>query len=816
MKTLLRFKRVKVLLLLLMLSASAMAQTTATVTVLGGEQSIGGVWDNGDLTITINNTLSRTVSYGQFSTPESVASGLAAVIARECYGVASAKADGAKITFHLRYASAAPISITSGTSHWDTGHFAGPSFSFGSQQTVNPTNLTLVGSTGELIPPNTPVGLTAHIAQNAATGSIEFYDRGRLLGTSGISGAQASFTTPLLEAGAHELYAKYTGDGSYASSTSNTVYATAANHSGPAVNTSVYRYTITTDGSDSSDGTISGYAVNGNVLAYYDSIMGKWSLGYDSLNRLSSGVIQSGALLSQVQPYFCWSYDSFGNRWSQVNSSQSFSVSSGSSCQSGGTLTQTLTNYDGNNRITSTNAPNYTAYPLYDNGGNMTNDGRNVYLYDAEGRVCAVQAPPVISGMPIVMQQYIYDAEGRRVAKGTISSWSCNTDTNGFVQTVAYVDGPDDQQMTEMSVAVNGAMSWVHTNVTAGGKLVATYQNDNGGTTPETGNLHFALLDWLGTKRLQTSHDGTYDNSWRSLPFGDVPPSPPGGSYSTPDATEQHFTGKERDTESGLDYFGARYYSSSMGRFMSPDWSIKISPIPYGRLGDPQSLNLYAYVRNNPLSMVDRDGHNWFKDFANGLADSTYRPLVQAASHPIATAQAVGSAVAHPIATGQAIGTAVKNTVVAAAHGDGRAIGQIVGTAVSAVATGGAIKGVSAGIQAIRGASVAGAIGEGIVTTEQTVTLFRAVDATELQSIRSTGSFLPSPNGTEYKGFFFSQQSAEQFGAQQAAMGGPETSVVSGTAPADLVNSSPAHSAATEGPGVLIHNDNLPQVTPHE
>lgn len=66
------------------------------------------------------------------------------------------------------------------------------------------------------------------------------------------------------------------------------------------------------------------------------------------------------------------------------------------------------------------------------------------------------------------------------------------------------------------------------------------------------------------------------------------------------------------------------------------------------------------------------------------------------------------------------------------------------------------------------------------------------------------------------RGTYASQQSAEQFGAQQAAMGGLETSVVSGTAPADLVNGSPAHSAATEGPGVLIHNDNLPQVTPHE
>ena len=68
-------------------------------------------------------------------------------------------------------------------------------------------------------------------------------------------------------------------------------------------------------------------------------------------------------------------------------------------------------------------------------------------------------------------------------------------------------------------------------------------------------------------------------------------------------------TGKERDTESGNDYFMARYYSSAMGRFMSPDWSAKAEPVPYAKLDDPQSLNLYVYLENNPLTRVDADGH---------------------------------------------------------------------------------------------------------------------------------------------------------------------------------------------------------------
>jgi RHS repeat-associated protein len=158
-------------------------------------------------------------------------------------------------------------------------------------------------------------------------------------------------------------------------------------------------------------------------------------------------------------------------------------------------------------------------------------------------------------------------------------------------------------------------------------------------------------------------------------------------------ATEQHYTGKERDSESGLDYFGARYYASNMGRWMSPDWSKNADPIPYADLGDPQSLNLYMYGGNNPLSDIDFDGHNWFTQFAQGLADSTYRPLVQIVEHPIATAQGIGNAIEHPIVTGKAIGSAVVGTVEAAAHGDGRAIGQIVGTVGMAVAGGALARG---------------------------------------------------------------------------------------------------------------------------
>jgi RHS repeat-associated protein len=82
--------------------------------------------------------------------------------------------------------------------------------------------------------------------------------------------------------------------------------------------------------------------------------------------------------------------------------------------------------------------------------------------------------------------------------------------------------------------------------------------------------------------------------------------------------TPSRSTGKERDSESGNDYFGARYYSSAMGRFMSPDWAAKAEPVPYAKLDNPQTLNLYAYMRNNPLGGTDPDGHcDWCQKLWN-------------------------------------------------------------------------------------------------------------------------------------------------------------------------------------------------------
>jgi RHS repeat-associated protein len=211
----------------------------------------------------------------------------------------------------------------------------------------------------------------------------------------------------------------------------------------------------------------------------------------------------------------------------------------------------------------------------YDSAGDLQNDGVNTYTYDAEGRVATVNGTTT----------YVYDAEGRRVAK----------ESSGAV-TASY---EFDQGGREIAV-VNGSGQWQYSNLYAGAASFATY--DAAGT-------RFQLVDALGSRRVQGHTDGTAGLNCFNYPFGD------GLSCTGPDedATKLHFTGKERDSETGFangnDNFGARYYGAGLGRFLTPDWAARPTAVPYAVFGDPQSLNLYAYVRNDPVTHVDADGH---------------------------------------------------------------------------------------------------------------------------------------------------------------------------------------------------------------
>jgi RHS repeat-associated protein len=216
----------------------------------------------------------------------------------------------------------------------------------------------------------------------------------------------------------------------------------------------------------------------------------------------------------------------------------------------------------------------------YDCVGNIVRDLSNgTYAYDAENRqvaYCPGQWNPTLCTTTWATGNtvYSYDGEGRRVQEKR---------SDGTVATFVY---------------------------DAGGQLAAEY----GTPMPAAGTVYLTV-DNLGSTRLLTDGSGAPVSRMDYLPFGGPTPSSLGGrsnvlenaahTYFGDGGVPLKFTGKERDSETGLDYFGARYFSSAQGRFTSPD-GVFFDQDP----SDPQSWNLYSYVRNNPLRFRDLTGRS--------------------------------------------------------------------------------------------------------------------------------------------------------------------------------------------------------------
>ena len=221
------------------------------------------------------------------------------------------------------------------------------------------------------------------------------------------------------------------------------------------------------------------------------------------------------------------------------------------------------------------------------------------WSYDAAGNIIGANN----AGTSVAL---LYDAEDRQVAYCYPYTANC-VNTPGPGVTVYYYDG--EGQRVEQIDPTTGTTVFVYD---AFGELVADY----GGSAMPSSGTEYATVDDVGTTRLVTDSQGSVLERHDFEPFGHELMGTEGGWRSsvagygvTPTSVRQQFTGKERDGETGLDYFGARYFSSAQGRWTSPDWSPIPRPVPYATLADPQTFNLYSYVRNNPLGRTDPDGH---------------------------------------------------------------------------------------------------------------------------------------------------------------------------------------------------------------
>jgi RHS repeat-associated protein len=128
--------------------------------------------------------------------------------------------------------------------------------------------------------------------------------------------------------------------------------------------------------------------------------------------------------------------------------------------------------------------------------------------------------------------------------------------------------------------------------VFAMGRGVATRVN---GPVPYAG-CYLPLGDHLDSLHVLANCSGTEVQRLTYLPFGETHTN-----AGTVDFDQYRFTGQERDPETGLYYYKARYYNPRLGRFISPDPLVSNS-------ANPQTLNRYSYVRNNPLRFRDPTG----------------------------------------------------------------------------------------------------------------------------------------------------------------------------------------------------------------
>ena len=294
---------------------------------------------------------------------------------------------------------------------------------------------------------------------------------------------------------------------------------------------------------------------NGNVMGVTNNrdATRSQAFTYDALNRILTATASTYA----TSPTHCWgeSYvfdnNTSGGAWGNLTNINVASTAYNGCTQEA--LSQSVT------------SSNQFSGFCYDAAGNLLAEsacGNPTYNYNAKNQLTST------AGV-----SYTYDPTGSRVEKssGTL-----------------YWYGPDNNVLEE----TNLSFVLISEYVFLGGQRIARRDS--------SGDVFYYFADHLGTSRVlaeipsgQTTATLCYDADF--YPFGGE------RAYTNTCAQNYKFAGKERDSESGLDNFLARYNSSSMGRFMSPD------PLG-GKRVDPQTLNKYSYVRNNPLTFTDPTG----------------------------------------------------------------------------------------------------------------------------------------------------------------------------------------------------------------
>ncbi|MEK6843731.1 MAG: RHS repeat-associated core domain-containing protein, partial [Candidatus Micrarchaeota archaeon] len=208
---------------------------------------------------------------------------------------------------------------------------------------------------------------------------------------------------------------------------------------------------------------------------------------------------------------------------------------------------------------------NLTQSFVYDSNGNTIQDQNNFYEYNSFNQLSKIR---IGNSTGAIISEYLYDPDGNRIRKlDKIKNETTFYFSQNFQQTL------------------NSTGRFNTTYYFDGSTMVARKDSD--------GKKYFYHPDHLGSTTLVTYESGAIIEETNYKPFGEV---------LTDGKSKYLYTGKEKDSESGLMYYGARYYNPGIGRFVQADSMISN---PY----DPQSLNRYSYVLNNPYKFVDKKGN---------------------------------------------------------------------------------------------------------------------------------------------------------------------------------------------------------------
>jgi|GEM_PF-1824397 len=241
-----------------------------------------------------------------------------------------------------------------------------------------------------------------------------------------------------------------------------------------------------------------------------------------------------------------------------------------------GSFTRGFTNETESNRLVQvTIGPANLAY-TYDSSGNMIREATTRHFEWNHSNQMRVFRTQTEGAEPSIYAFYLYDAAGMRVKKLVRRQ-------GGAVSTTVYIDGLFEHQV-EDGLENNSLHVMDDQQRIALVRVGPPFPDD---TTP---NVKFHLGDHLGSSNVVLDDGGSVVNREEYTPYGET-------SFGSFARKRYRFTGKERDEESGLNYHGARYYASWLGRWTSSD--------PGGMV---DGINTFIYSRNNPILLSDPSG----------------------------------------------------------------------------------------------------------------------------------------------------------------------------------------------------------------